>query len=150
MESGAVPGTGWRIRQQAEGAAAAPGRPGSRAGRGASISSGPRLLSAHILGCPPPANAAFTATRGSRPQRAQAGAGWESLTATQLTVASYVAQGLSNPEIAARMFVSRRTTQTHVSHILARLGLSSRVELAAAHARRQGREPGRGGTRRSP
>ncbi|MGP8298326.1 helix-turn-helix transcriptional regulator [Streptomyces inhibens] len=64
-------------------------------------------------------------------------AGWDSLTATQLTVASYVAQGYSNPEIAARMFVSRRTTQTHVSHILARLGLSSRVELAAAYARRQ-------------
>ncbi|MFI1502552.1 ATP-binding protein [Streptomyces platensis] len=80
----------------------------------------------------------------------QAGAGWDSLTPTQLTVASYVAQGLSNPEIAARMFVSRRTTQTHVSHILARLGLSSRVELAAAYARRQGQAPGRSGTRRSP
>ncbi|MFD5398918.1 helix-turn-helix transcriptional regulator [Streptomyces sp. NPDC127097] len=80
----------------------------------------------------------------------QAGAGWDSLTPTQLTVASYVAQGLSNPEIAARMFVSRRTTQTHVSHILARLGLSSRVELAAAHARRQGQTPGRSGTRRGP
>jgi DNA-binding NarL/FixJ family response regulator len=53
-------------------------------------------------------------------------------------VAALLAEGLSNPDIAARRFISRRTVVFHVSSILARLGLSSRVELAALVARRAG------------
>ncbi|MGW0038690.1 LuxR C-terminal-related transcriptional regulator [Gordonia sp. NPDC003376] len=65
--------------------------------------------------------------------------GWDSLTRSELTVAELVADGLSGPEIADRLFVSRRTVQTHVSHALAKLGLRTRVELAAAVvARRHG------------
>ena len=64
--------------------------------------------------------------------------GWASLTDTEQTVAALLAEGLSNPDIAARMFTSRRTVQYHVSNILAKLGLSSRVELAAVVARRAG------------
>jgi DNA-binding CsgD family transcriptional regulator/tetratricopeptide (TPR) repeat protein len=63
--------------------------------------------------------------------------GWASLTPTEAKVAELVAEGLSNPEIADRLFVSRHTVHTHVSHILAKLGLGSRVELAAAAARRR-------------
>jgi DNA-binding NarL/FixJ family response regulator len=39
---------------------------------------------------------------------------------------------LTNREIAARLFVSPRTVQSHVSHILDKTGLRSRVEVAAA------------------
>jgi DNA-binding CsgD family transcriptional regulator len=69
---------------------------------------------------------------GGRPS-----SGWASLTTTEAKVADLVAEGLSNPEIAERMFISRHTVHTHVSHVLAKLGLGSRVELAAAAARRR-------------
>ena len=46
-------------------------------------------------------------------------------------VARLVAQGLSNPQIAATLVIGRRTVQTHVGHILHKLGLSSRAQIAA-------------------
>jgi DNA-binding CsgD family transcriptional regulator len=73
----------------------------------------------------------------TRAYRDRPGTGWAALTPTEAKVASLVGQGLSNPDIAARLFLSRNTVQTHVSHILAKLGASSRIEiirLAAAHA----------------
>jgi DNA-binding CsgD family transcriptional regulator/tetratricopeptide (TPR) repeat protein len=72
--------------------------------------------------------------RGWRGQRRRHTHGWESLTTTERRVADLVATGLSNPVIAERMYLSRRTVQTHVSHILTKTGLTSRVELAAAIA----------------
>jgi non-specific serine/threonine protein kinase len=59
------------------------------------------------------------------------------LSARELEVAGLVADGLSNPAIAATLFVSVPTVKTHVSHILQKLALDSRVQLAswvAAHA----------------
>jgi DNA-binding CsgD family transcriptional regulator len=56
--------------------------------------------------------------------------GWEALTETEREVAALVAEGLSNPDIATRMFLSRRTVQSHVSNVLAKLELRSRVEVA--------------------
>ena len=62
--------------------------------------------------------------------------GWEALTETERRIAALVAEGNSNPAIAARLFISRRTVQSHVSSILAKLDLTSRVELAVvAHQR---------------
>jgi predicted ATPase/DNA-binding CsgD family transcriptional regulator len=58
------------------------------------------------------------------------------LTARELEVARLVADGLSNPAIATALFVSVATVKTHVSHILRKLGLESRTQLAgwvAAH-----------------
>ncbi|AFR46778.1 DNA-binding HTH domain-containing protein [Gordonia sp. KTR9] len=63
--------------------------------------------------------------------------GWESLTRTETTVAELVATGMSGGEIADRLFISTRTVQTHVSHALAKLGLRTRVELAAFVVGRQ-------------
>jgi DNA-binding NarL/FixJ family response regulator len=50
---------------------------------------------------------------------------------------------MSNPEIAERLVVSRRTVATHVEKLLAKLHLRSRIELARAHARRFPTQPGR-------
>jgi DNA-binding CsgD family transcriptional regulator len=58
--------------------------------------------------------------------------GWEALTQTERTVVALVVAGRSNPDIAAELYLSRRTVRNHVSHILAKLGLSSRVELAVS------------------
>jgi DNA-binding CsgD family transcriptional regulator len=46
-------------------------------------------------------------------------------------VADLVALGATNPEIASRLFLSRKTVEHHVSNALAKLGLRSRAELAA-------------------
>jgi DNA-binding CsgD family transcriptional regulator len=71
-----------------------------------------------------------------RSHRERPATGWAALTPTEIKVALLVARGLSNPDIATELFLSRNTVQTHVSHILAKLGAHSRVEiirLAAAH-----------------
>lgn len=68
--------------------------------------------------------------RGARGPRPRVSVGWESLSPTELKVARLVAMGKSNPEVAADLFLSRRTVQTHVSHILVKLGVHSRVEIA--------------------
>lgn len=63
--------------------------------------------------------------------------GWESLTTTERTVAGLLAAGNNGPEIADELYVSTRTVQTHVSHALTKLGLRTRVELAAYVAAHQ-------------
>ena len=83
------------------------------------------------------ADAVGYVTRGRGP-RSRPALGWESLTPTEITVAQAAAEGLSNPEIAARMFISRRTVTTHLTSIFHKLGISSRAELAARAARREG------------
>ena len=65
--------------------------------------------------------------------------GWPSLTVTERTVADLVADGLSHPQIGERLYVSRRTVQTHVAHIFMKLGVSSRAQLAAEVIRQPGR-----------
>jgi DNA-binding CsgD family transcriptional regulator/tetratricopeptide (TPR) repeat protein len=74
--------------------------------------------------------------RGVRGPRRRPKTGWDALTDTERVVAGLVAEGLSNPAIAGRMFLSRRTVQGHVSAILGKLGVTSRVELATLVIRR--------------
>ena len=72
-----------------------------------------------------------------RPRRAQAPRhGWESLTPTELEVVRQAAAGLTNPQIAERLFVARATVKTHLSHIYAKLGVRNRSQLAAHAAGR--------------
>jgi DNA-binding CsgD family transcriptional regulator len=54
---------------------------------------------------------------------------WSALTPTEQRVAALVADGLSNPEIAAELYMSRRTAQTHVSRVLRKLDVASRLDL---------------------
>ncbi|HIT76250.1 MAG TPA: hypothetical protein IAA98_11755, partial [Candidatus Avipropionibacterium avicola] len=69
---------------------------------------------------------------GVRGTRQRPRSGWSSLTDTERTVAELAASGLTNPQIGERLFVSRRTVQTHLSHIFVKLGMSSRTELIRA------------------
>jgi DNA-binding NarL/FixJ family response regulator len=57
--------------------------------------------------------------------------GPEALTPREREVASLLAEGLSNSQVAERLYISPRTAAVHVSNILAKLGMSSRTEVAA-------------------
>ena len=69
------------------------------------------------------------AQRG-RGERKRPASGWASLTPTELDVVRLVSDGLGNNDIATRLFVSPRTVQSHLTHVYAKLGLTSRVQLA--------------------
>jgi DNA-binding CsgD family transcriptional regulator len=56
--------------------------------------------------------------------------GWAALTEAELTVARLVAEGLTNKEVADRLFVSPHTVNSHLRHVFSKLGIKSRVELA--------------------
>jgi DNA-binding CsgD family transcriptional regulator len=58
--------------------------------------------------------------------------GWESLTPTERAVSRAVAEGLTNGEVARRLYMSPHTVNTHLRHVFAKLDVSNRVALAAA------------------
>jgi DNA-binding NarL/FixJ family response regulator len=72
--------------------------------------------------------AEFTARGGSRAVAAQKQL--ETLTEREREVVVAVAQGLSNAEIGKRLFMSEATVKAHVSRVLAKLGMSNRVQAA--------------------
>jgi DNA-binding CsgD family transcriptional regulator/tetratricopeptide (TPR) repeat protein len=69
--------------------------------------------------------------RRTRPGKTD-GTGIGSLTERELEVARLVVDRKTNPEIAARLFLSQKTVETHLRHIFRKLDVSSRVELARA------------------
>ena len=64
--------------------------------------------------------------------------GWDALTETERRVIELVAEGLTNPQIASRMFISAQTVKTHMKNVFRKLGVSTRSELAALSVRRTG------------
>lgn len=78
--------------------------------------------------------------RRGRGRRGRPPSGWSSLTPSEQDVVRLVSQGLANADVAQRLFVSVNTVKTHLSHVYAKLGLSSRSELVAEAARRH--QPG--------
>jgi predicted ATPase/class 3 adenylate cyclase/DNA-binding CsgD family transcriptional regulator len=69
--------------------------------------------------------------RRSRGERVRPVSGWAALTPTEIEVARAVADGLTNQQAAARLFISVPTVKTHLRHIFAKLGIDNRSQLVA-------------------
>ncbi|HYB14752.1 MAG TPA: LuxR C-terminal-related transcriptional regulator, partial [Streptosporangiaceae bacterium] len=92
----------------------------------AAMEAGQRLTHAEAL--------AF-ALQEAAPAAAKPGPEPSQLSARELEVAALVAAGLGNRAIAERLFLSPRTVEKHVEHVMDKLALGSRAEIAAWHAR---------------
>ena len=79
--------------------------------------------------------------RGGRQAPSRPKSGWDALTPSERTVVDLVAEGLSNPEVAERLFVSRFTVKRHLSNAMLKLGFTSRMEVVRAGG--AGRRPTR-------
>ncbi len=73
--------------------------------------------------------------RRGRGQRRRPSTGWASLTPTERQVVDLVVEGLTNPQIGQRLFMSRGTVKTHLGHVFAKVGVTTRAELAVAATR---------------
>jgi DNA-binding CsgD family transcriptional regulator len=82
-----------------------------------------------------PAPAATSPSRAGRTR-----VGWLSLTDAEWATVRLVVEGLSNRQIAERLFLSRYTVETHLKHVFAKLGVESRTELAALAVSREAAE----------
>lgn len=65
--------------------------------------------------------------------------GWDALTTAELEVVERVCSGLSNPDVASGLGISRRTVEAHLRSIFTKLAVRTRLELVvAAHQREKG------------
>ena len=80
------------------------------------------------------AEAEMTATGGPTGPRAEQAAGADELTPSELKIALLVAQGMTNREVAASLFLSPKTVEHHLSHIYRKLDVRSRTQLARLFA----------------
>ena len=86
-----------------------------------------------------PLDQAVAWIRRARGSRKRPASGWESLTPTESQVVELVAEGLTNPQIGERMFISRATVKVHLAHIFQKLDVKTRAALAAGAIRREAR-----------
>lgn len=88
------------------------------------------LEMAHVCGAVPLRQQAERelAATGARPRRIML-TGLASLTASERQVAELAGAGLSNPEIAQRLFVTRKTVESHLAHVYQKLNIASRRQL---------------------
>ncbi len=84
---------------------------------------------------------AMTQASKGRRRAGRPTSGWGSLTETELRVAALVAEGLTNPEVAERLFITRATVKRHLSHIFFKLGVAKRGDLAREIWARRQRSP---------
>lgn len=92
-----------------------------------------------------PLGDAIAYARRSRGPRERPGSGWASLTPTELAAARLAATGITNPQIAAQLFIARSTVKMHLSNVYLKLGVANRTELARSIADSSDtRGPGRG------
>jgi DNA-binding NarL/FixJ family response regulator len=71
------------------------------------------------------------AAAGMHPRRA-AQTGVDALTASEHRIATLASTGLSNPEIAQTLFITRKTVEKHLASTFRKLGIASRTDLAGA------------------
>jgi DNA-binding CsgD family transcriptional regulator len=77
---------------------------------------------------------------GARHRRAEGGSGLASLSGREREIAELVSRGRTNREIAAELFLSEKTIESHLTKVFAKLGVSGRVAVAEAVGRE--RDPG--------
>jgi DNA-binding CsgD family transcriptional regulator len=80
---------------------------------------------------------AIAYARRGRGERKCPSSGWASLAPTEHHVVPLVSEGVGNKEIGNRLFISPRTVQTHLTHVYAKLGLKSRMQLVQEAARHE-------------
>ena len=93
---------------------------------------GPGLLAAWSAGEGLSIDEAVDYARRGRGQRGRPDTGWASLTPTERSVVGLVVEGLTNAEIAGRMFVSTGTVKSHLNHIYDKLGVTNRRQMVGA------------------
>jgi DNA-binding CsgD family transcriptional regulator len=94
-----------------------------------------RSLAATTVAAAQQVSARAQETRRSSPSgRRRASNGWESLTKCEMKIAGFLEEGLTNAQIAVQLRMSRRTVGTHISHIMKKLEVSSRAEIARESA----------------
>ncbi|HEY2223937.1 helix-turn-helix transcriptional regulator [Actinomycetospora sp.] len=84
-------------------------------------------------------NRAVTYALRARGTRHRPTSGWESLTPTEREVVDLVGTGLTNAAVGEALLISAGTVRTHLRSVFAKLDVTSRTELAALAARREGR-----------
>jgi DNA-binding CsgD family transcriptional regulator len=79
----------------------------------------------------------------ARGERKRPSAGWESLTPRERDVVRLAAAGLTNPQIAEKLFIGRATVKAHLASVFGKLGVRTRAELASEATRRGNEQPAR-------